>query len=214
MDKPKGKAWKAAFASFVAIKEVASYRVSATAQYKHSRVKHRPVCPVKLASLRISTSSQPPPMSGGDANDCKFLQVRSRLLSQGQSPRFITDDHHLRSCVACFFLPSAALSRSSSPSFLTMSSVKQTVLRALTTKTRARSLSTAMRSPLCMHVISKPYFVKWGGPLLHHRAETQNYVNAPHVPKAYDCSVHGRIMYLVTEYIQKSSPQDVMRLHQ
>ena len=38
--------------------------------------------------------------------------------------------------------------------------------------------------------------------------------NAPRVPKVYDCFYQDTITYLVMEYIQGSSPQDITVLHQ
>ena len=53
-------------------------------------------------------------------------------------------------------------------------------------------------------------------------AATQKYIydqaaqnpNALRVPKVYNCFDHGIFMYLVMEYIQMLSPEDIARLHQ
>ena len=107
-----------------------------------------------------------------------------------------------------------------------MSPVEQAELRALVVKVCAERVSAVMsgldRSDHCCCVISEPYFIKWGDPLLHHEAATQKYVysqavqdrKAPRIPKVYDCFDNDIITYLVMEYIQTSPPRDPTYFHQ
>jgi len=106
-----------------------------------------------------------------------------------------------------------------------MSSVEQAELRALVVETCARSVSAVLSGSdlnFSRCIISKPYFIKWGDPPLHHAAATQKYVynqaiqdsEAPRIPRVYDCFDQDTITYLVMEYIETSPTRDATYFHQ
>jgi hypothetical protein len=99
-----------------------------------------------------------------------------------------------------------------------MSFIEQVDLRALIVKGCARSVSIWLSEPNANDfVILEPYFIKFGDPSLHYRAETQRYVyeqasqdsNAPRIPKVYDSFDHDTVTYLVMEFIPMLSRQSL-----